>query len=105
MAKFLMYNRMERSFARAIVEAARLNEGLTSDELAEKHQLSRGTVIHRLNKLTKSGLVIHHESQYKLRGRNLKDTIEEAQRYINRIFEDLEKVSETIDEALALASR
>lgn len=90
---------------RSIVEAARRNKGLTSDELAEKHQLSRGTVIHHLNKLTKSGLVIHHESQYKLRGRSLKDTIEEAQRDINRMFEDLEKVSATIDEVLGLASR
>ncbi len=49
--------------------------------------------------------MIHHESQYKLRGRNLKDTIKEAQRDINCIFEHLEKVSETIDEALGLASR
>ncbi len=62
-------------------------------------------MIHHLNKLTKSGLMIHHESQYKLRGRNLKDTIKEAQRDINCIFEHLEKVSETIDEALGLASR
>lgn len=90
---------------RSIVEAARNNEGLTSDELAEKYQLSRGTVIHHLNKLTKSGLVIRHESQYKLRGRSLKDTIEEAQRDVNRIFEDLKNVSETIDEALGFVSR
>ena len=74
-------------------------------KLAEKHQLSRGTMINRLNKLTKSGLLIHHESQYKLRGRSLKDTIKEAQWDVNRIFEHLEKVSETIDEALGLASR
>jgi len=49
--------------------------------------------------------MIHHESQYKLRGRSLKDTIEEAQRDVNLICEYLEKVSETIDEALGLASR
>jgi predicted transcriptional regulator len=90
---------------RSIIETARHDKGLTSDELAKKHELSRGTVIHHLNKLSKSGLVIHHESQYKLRGRSLKDTIEEVQRDINRIFEDLVKVSETIDDALDLVYR
>lgn len=90
---------------KAIVEAARHNGGLSSDELAEKLALSRGTMIHHLNKMIKSGLVIHHEGQYKMRGRNLKSTIEEIQRDLNRIFEDLENVSETVDEALDLVSR
>lgn len=90
---------------KAIVEAARCNDGLSSDELAEKLALTRGTVVHHLNKMIKSGLVIHHEGQYKLRGRSLKRTIEEAQRDVNRVFEDLYKVAETIDQTLGLLSR
>jgi len=90
---------------RAIVEATTQNRGVTSDELAEKYQLSRGTMVYHLNKLTKSGLIIHHEGQYKLRGRSLKDTITEVQRDVNRIFEDLQNIAESIDNTLGLASR
>jgi predicted transcriptional regulator len=90
---------------RAIVETARTNEGLSSDQLAEKLALSRGTMIHHLKKMMKSGLVIRHENQYKLRDRSLKSTIEEVQRDINRIFEDLQNVAETIDDTLGLLSR
>ena len=90
---------------RVIVETARTNEGLSSDELAEKLALSRGTMVHHLNKMIKSGLVIRHESQYKLRGRSLKSTIEEVHRDVNRIFDDLLSVAGTIDDTLGLLSR
>ncbi len=90
---------------KAIVETARQNRGVSSDELAEKLASSRGAMVHHLNKLIKSGLVIHHEGQYKLRGRNLKTTITEIQRDLDRIFEDLENVSEKIDEALGFISQ
>jgi biotin operon repressor len=90
---------------RAIIETARTNRGLSSDELAEKLSLSRGTVIHHLNKMRKSGLVIRHESQYKLRGRSLKSTIAEVQLDASRIFDDLKNVAKTVDDALNLLSR
>ena len=90
---------------RAIVEAARTSEGLSSDELAENLILSRGTIVHHLNKMMKSGLVIHHESQYKLRGRSLATTIEEIQLDMDRIFGNLKMISKTIDDALNILSR
>ncbi len=90
---------------RCILESSIQTNGITSDELAEKLQLSRGTIIHHLKKLTKSGLVIYHEGKYKLRGTSLKNTIKEIQRDVNRIFEDLENVSTTIDELLGFTSR
>lgn len=90
---------------RAIIEAARSNRGLSSDELAEKLDLSRGTMVHHLNKLIKSGLVIHHEGAYKLRERTLERTIEEIERDVNRIFENLRDVAESVDETLGFPSR
>jgi len=90
---------------KALVEAARHGKGYSSDELADKLGLTRGTMVHHLNKMIKGGLVIYHEGQYKLRGRSLKNTIEEVQRDINRVFEDLYKVAETIDQTLGLLSR
>ncbi|MEM3479252.1 MAG: helix-turn-helix domain-containing protein, partial [Candidatus Bathyarchaeia archaeon] len=90
---------------RLLLEAARENKGLTSDELAERLYLTRGTMVHHLNKMIRSGLVIYHEGTYKLRGRSLKTTIEEAHRDINRIFENLYRVAESIDKAFNLLSR
>ena len=90
---------------RALVKAARENRGLTSDELAAELLLTRGTMVHHLNKMIKSGLVIYHEGAYKLRGRSIKSTIKEIQRDINRIFENLFKIAESIDQAYGLFSR
>lgn len=90
---------------KALVEATVHDNGLTSDELAEKLDLTRGTMVHHLNKLMKSGLVIFHEGKYKLRERSLSSTIEEIQRDISRIFENLFSVTETLDRTLGLSSR
>ncbi|MEM1582044.1 MAG: helix-turn-helix domain-containing protein [Candidatus Bathyarchaeia archaeon] len=90
---------------KALLEATRENKGLTSDELAAELSLTRGTMVHHLNRMIKSGLVIYHEGTYKLRGRSLKSTIEETHRDINRIFENLYKIAESIDRAYNLFSR
>ncbi len=90
---------------KTIVDAARQDGGISSDQLAEQIGLSRGTMVHHLNKLIKSGLVIHHEGHYKLRGRNLKTTIEEIKRDLNRIFENLQKIAESVDNELGFPSR
>jgi predicted transcriptional regulator len=93
------------SVFRELIESARTGEGLSSDELASKLDLARGTIVHHLKKMIKSGLVIHHEGLYKLRDRSLKSTIQEVKRDVDRIFEDLENVVETVDENLGLRSR
>ena len=90
---------------RALLEAARENKGLSSDELAAKLSLTRGTMVHHLNKMIRSGLVIYHEGCYKLRSRSLKSTLRETHRDIDRIFENLYKVAESIDQAYGLFSR
>ncbi|MCX8170712.1 MAG: helix-turn-helix domain-containing protein [Candidatus Bathyarchaeota archaeon] len=88
-----------------LLEAACENRGLTSDELAAKLSSTRGTMVHHLNKMIRSGLVIYHEGKYKLRGRSLKTTIEEMQRDINRVFEDLCRIAESVDKSFNLFSR
>jgi len=90
---------------KALVEATVHNKGLTSDELAEKVGLTRGTMIHHLNKMMKSGLVIFHEGEYKLRERSIKNTVEEIQRDLTRLFENLVEVAQTLDRTLGLSSR
>ena len=93
------------SIFRTLLEAASQSKGLSSDELAQRIGLTRGTMVHHLNKLIKSGLLIHHEGQYKLRGRSLVNTIEEVQRDMNRVFENLAGIARTVDQALGLFFR
>jgi len=90
---------------RTILEAAKKGEGLSSDELAEKLGLSRGTMVHHLNKLIKSGLIIHHQGRYKLRAFSLQRTVEEVKRDIARVFENISQVAKSIDENLGLLHR
>jgi len=90
---------------RTLVHAANDNDGLSSDELASKLRLTRGTMVYHLNRMIKSGIAIYRGGRYKLRGRSLKSTLQEIQRDMERIFEDLYRVAETIDTTLSLQSR
>jgi hypothetical protein len=55
--------KMACNIFKALVEAAKLNEGLSSDELSEKLASTRGTIVHHQKRMMKSGLVIYHEGQ------------------------------------------
>ena len=105
---FLESRDKERTAAkifRALLDVAKEGNGLSSDKLAEKVGLTRGTMVHHLNKLTQSGLVVHREGQYELRGRSLQRTVREIKRDIDRIFENMGQVAENIDKNLDLTYR
>jgi len=90
---------------KALLEVAKEGNGLSSDKLSEKVGLTRGTMVHHLNKFTQSGLVIRREGHYELRGRSLQRTIREIKRDFDRIFENMEQVAESIDKNLDLTYR
>jgi len=85
-----------------LLKSAKSHQTLTSDELAQKLSLTRGTVIHHINRLMESGLVIHDGNKYILRVENLKTLIEEVEKDIKRACEDLKEIAEEIDERLGL---
>lgn len=85
-----------------LLKSAKGRQMLTSDELAAKLSLSRGTIIHHINKLIESGLVIHEGNTYTLRVENLKSLIEEVEKDIKRACEDLKEVAKEIDNRLGL---
>ena len=85
-----------------LLKSAKANNTLTSDELASKLSLSRGTIIHHINKLMESGLVIHEGNRYILRVENLKSLIDEVEKDLKRACEDLKEVAKEIDERLGL---
>ena len=95
----------DRSCFRIFIEllkAAKRNQGLTSDEIAYLLGLSRGTVIHHINRLMESGLAIFSEGKYFLRVETLKTLINELQKDMNRTLDDLKEIAADIDERLGL---
>ena len=85
-----------------LLKSSKAKQTLTSDELAAKLSLSRGTIIHHINKLMESGFVVHEGNTYTLRVDNLKSLIDEIEKDIKRTCEDLKEIAKEIDNRLGL---
>jgi len=85
-----------------LLKASKEHYLITSDELADKLSLSRGTIIHHINRLMESGLVIHEGNKYILRVENLSSLIEELEKDIKRTCDDLKEMAKEIDKRLGL---
>ena len=93
----------EKSCFRVFVELVKSNKEnnlLSSDEIAERSHLSRGTVIHHLNRLMDAGIVLNHRNRYMLRVNNLEALINQIHREIDEYFRDLRKIAEEIDKKI-----
>jgi len=75
-------------------------EGLSSDDLSKRLELSRGAIIHHLNSFIKSGLVTKENNFYRLRSQSLQKSIEEIKIDIDRIFKQMIKIATDIDDKL-----
>lgn len=85
-----------------LLKSAKAKQALSSDEIAEKLDLSRGTVMHHINKLIEAGLVVVEGSKYMLRVDNLEVLIDEIEKDINRMMAELKSVAKDIDQWLGL---
>ena len=85
-----------------LLKAAKAKMPLSSDELAYRLNLTRGTVIHHINKLMDAGIVIYDGKRYMLRVDNLKDLVDEVEKDIERTCSDLKNIAKEIDERLGL---
>ncbi len=85
-----------------LLKATKKNKPLTSDEIANKLKLSRGTVVHHINKLMESGIVVNQKNKYMLRVDNLEILIEEIEKDVKRNLEDLRAIASDIDKRLGL---
>jgi len=75
---------------------------LSSDELAERTGLSRGTVIHHLNKLMGAGLVEGYRSKYVLRVGTLEELIGRIEHDLRQSLKELKGVAAEVDRKLGL---
>ena len=85
-----------------LLKAAKEKKALSSDELAYRLRLSRGTVIHHINKLMDAGIVTYYKNKYMLRVENLEALIDEVEKDIKRTCESLKRVAKEIDGTLGL---
>ncbi|MBS3131065.1 ArsR family transcriptional regulator [Candidatus Woesearchaeota archaeon] len=90
----------DRSLFRIFIEllkASKASKPLSSDELAFNLHLTRGTVIHHVNKLMESGIAIHFKNRYMLRVSSLHELIEEMEKDMARACQNLKDVAKEID--------
>lgn len=95
----------DRSCFRVFIEllkAAKQERAISSDELAYKTSLSRGTVVHHLNKLIQAGIVIPEQKGYTLRVHQLAQLVSELERDLQEFTQELREVAERVDESLDL---
>ncbi|MFP4112654.1 MAG: ArsR/SmtB family transcription factor [Candidatus Woesearchaeota archaeon] len=85
-----------------LLKHSKSQEGLSSDELAYRLSLTRGTVMHHINRLMKSGIVISNRNKYSLRVDNLASLVDELEEDMKRTISDMKKVATDIDKYLGL---
>ncbi|MBW3012950.1 HTH domain-containing protein [Candidatus Woesearchaeota archaeon] len=88
-----------------LLKAAKQHRPISSDELAFRLNLSRGTIVHHLTNLISSGLVIVENGKYILRVSNLEELIDEIKRDTDNVFLNLKAIARDIDTELGLEKR
>ena len=83
-----------------LLKAAKKNDYLSSDEMAYRTNLSRGTVVHHLNHLISSGIVVTHGTKYALRVKDLKQLVRTIREDLNESLAEIEEIAAEIDRQL-----
>jgi len=87
-------------FRLLVREACEPEECLTSDEIAEKLNLTRGAIVHHLNSFISAGIAVKEHNRYRLRSASLQKSVEEIKSDIERIMEQMIKIAMEIDQKL-----
>jgi len=80
-------------------------KGLTSTELGQLSDITRGAALNHLKRMMASGFVIKEGNKYLLRSSSLYETINEIHRDIDRLFENIEQIAIEIDERMGIKRR
>jgi predicted transcriptional regulator len=87
-------------FRLLVKEACEPDKSLTSDEIANKINLTRGAIVHHLNCFISAGIVVKEHNKYRLRSASLQKSMEEIKSDIDRIMEQMKKIAIEIDKKL-----
>ena len=91
----------EKSCFRVFLEIVK-SKGMNAEEITLNTHLTRATIIHHLNFLIKSGLIIKKGHKYFLRGETLEGLIKEISNDMNKTFSELDKLAKNIDSEMTL---
>ncbi|MFT4261471.1 MAG: ArsR family transcriptional regulator [Candidatus Woesearchaeota archaeon] len=91
-----------RIFIVLLKDLKSLNKGLSSDEIAAKTLLSRGTVVHHLNKLMDSGFVVSVDNRYFLKANSMEELVDDVEKNILKSLKSLREVGKDLDKNLGL---
>ena len=86
----------------ALVQDLKKGGGYSSDELASKLTLTRGTVVHHLNKLLSAGIVISERNKYYLSVDSLEQLVDIVKENLVKTCDKIKKVASNIDKKLEL---
>ncbi len=95
----------EKSCFRVFIELLKaLKEGkeLSSDKIAENTNLSRGTVIHHINRLMGQGIIKVKDNKYALKYDSLSSLVDQLEDNVLTVFKDIKDTAKKIDKAIGL---
>ena len=75
---------------------------ISSDEIADRTGLTRGTVVHHLNRLMSSGIVTSETNGYQLKVDKLEDLVDIIKDNVDRTFDNLKNIGKDLDKKLGL---
>lgn len=83
-----------------LIKALKANMELSSDEIAKQTGLSRGTIIHHINRLMEAGIVTNYKNKYYINYNTLEELVEDMRTSVNKMIDELEKTAKQIDKVL-----
>lgn len=89
----------------ALIKATKEGKSITSEDLTNQVEPTRGSVIYHLKKLMKAGLVVKMGSGYELRMNSLLATVEEIEKEIGLTLTAIKKIAKDIDKEIGLEHR
>ncbi|MDN5358811.1 MAG: hypothetical protein PWP76_654 [Candidatus Diapherotrites archaeon] len=96
---------MIEKYREILLEILQEGDSISATELAGRRGDPRTSVAYHVAKLVDMGLITKDGRGYRLRASTLLRTIEEMERDVLRIFEDMKTVARAIDSALGLPRR
>ena len=80
-----------------LLKSSKQKKPISSDDIAERLKLSRGTVVHHLNKLQEAGIIVSERSRYILREDNLELLVGDIEKDMKRACNELKQIAKEID--------
>ncbi len=76
--------------------------GIRSIIISRKMRVTRGGAVYHLNKLMESGLIVRRGRAYELRAQSLRETVDEMEDDMRRMFKMVKRMAAEIDGELGI---